>query len=88
MMFARLSAYRRIKAAGIPCKFISTVHDSIVVDVEEKYVQAIVDIFHGVFDDIPKNIKKVFGYEWVVPLDCECKMGMTMKSMKKVARSV
>jgi DNA polymerase I-like protein with 3'-5' exonuclease and polymerase domains len=81
MMLARISAYKRIKAASIPCKFISTVHDSIVLDCEEQYVPALVEIFHGVFRDIPKNIKTIFGYDWIVPMECECKMGINMKDM-------
>jgi hypothetical protein len=58
-----------------------------VVDVELKYVQAVTDIFHEVFDDLPKNMKRCFGYTWNVPLECEVKIGMDMKNMKKVARS-
>ena len=87
MMLVRISAYKRIKAAGIDCKFISTVHDSIVVDCHSKDIQAIVDIFHQVFADIPKNVYKVFGYTWNVPMDCECKYGMNMKDMKKISPS-
>jgi DNA polymerase I-like protein with 3'-5' exonuclease and polymerase domains len=87
MMFARISAYKRIKASRIDCKFISTVHDSIVVMCHPKDVQAIVNIFHQVFDDIPKNIRNVFGYDWNVPMDCECKMGWNMKDMEKVKRN-
>jgi DNA polymerase I len=87
MTIARVSAHKRIRAAKIPCDFISTVHDSIVVDCEQKYVQAIVDIFHQVFDDLAKNIKASFGYTWVVPMECECKQGMNMKDMTKVKRS-
>jgi DNA polymerase-1 len=87
MMIARISAHKRIKAAKIPCDWISTVHDSIVVDCEQQYVQAIVDIFHSVFDDLNKNIKSAFGYTWVVPMECECKQGMNMKSMVKIKRS-
>ncbi len=88
MCIARISAYRRIKAAGIPCKFISTVHDSIVVDVPTEYLQQVADIFYGVFDDLVKNIKKLFGYDWQTPLACECKFGPNMRDMKKILRSM
>lgn len=87
MMMARVSAHKRIKAAKIPCDWISTVHDDIKVDTQEKYVQPIVNIFHEVFDDLPKNIKTVFGYDWVVPMSCEAKQGMNLKEMIKVKRS-
>ena len=83
MTFARISAYKRIKKANIPCDFISTVHDSIVVDTREPYLQPIAKIFDDVFRDIPKNIKTIFGYDWKVPMACESKYGPNMKDMRK-----
>jgi len=83
MTIARISAYKRVKREKIPCDFISTVHDSIVVDTKEKYLKPIAEIFDGVFADIPKNIKSVFGYEWKVPMSCESKYGPNMKEMSK-----
>lgn len=87
MMFARIMAYKRIRAAGISCDFISTVHDSIVVDCRKEHVQAIVNIFHQVFDDLPKMFMGAFKYEWVVPMSCEVKCGLNMKDMKKIERT-
>jgi len=83
MTIARISAYKRVKKAGIPCDFISTVHDSIVVDTHMEYLSPIRDIFDLVFADIPKNIKAVFGYDWKVPMACESKYGPNMKDMRK-----
>jgi hypothetical protein len=83
MMLARLSANKRIKDAGIAARLISTVHDSIVWDTEEKYLEAIRDICDGVFRDIPANIQKLFGYTWVTPMACESKYGPNMKMMEK-----
>jgi len=87
MTIARISAFNRIKAANIPCKFISTVHDSVVVDVPTTHLQQVANIFYEVFDDLQKNIWKLFKYEWLVPLACECKYGMDMKNTVKLARS-
>lgn len=87
MAIARVSAFRRIKALGIQCDFISTVHDSILVDVPTKHLQQVTDIFHQVFDDLQKNIWKLFKYEWVVPMTCETKHGMDMLNQTKIARS-
>ena len=84
MMIARISAYKRIKKAELPCDFISTVHDSIVVDTTEKYLEPIAKIFDEVFADIPKNIKAIFGYDWKVPMACESKFGPNMKKMQKL----
>lgn len=87
MMLVRIMAYNRIKKARLPCDWIATVHDDIKVDVRSAHVQPVVDIFHSVFDDLPKNLKAAFGYEWVVPMACECKAGMDMKNMMEVKRS-
>lgn len=87
MCIARLSAFRRIRELGIPCIFVTTVHDSIVVDTPSKYVQQIVNIFHQVFDDLQKNIKLLFKYDWQVPMACECKVGPNMKDMVKIQRN-
>lgn len=87
MTIARISGFNRVKAAGIPCKFISTVHDSIVIDVATEYLQQVADIFYQVFDDLPKNVKRLFNYDWIVPMPCECKYGMNMKDTTKLPRS-
>lgn len=87
MCIARISAFRRLTAAGIPCLFVTTVHDSIVVDTPSEFVQQVVDIFHQVFDDLQLNIKKLFKYDWVVPMACETKYGPDMKNMVKISRS-
>lgn len=87
MMIARISFARRLRLSGIPALIISTIHDSIVVDVEEKYVSQIVALMYDVFDDLVDNIHKVFKYDWIVPLACEVKLGPNMKDQKKVDRS-
>lgn len=85
MMMARISASKRLDDAGIEAKLISTVHDSIVWDTREKWLQDIAKICDGVFADLPKNIKNIFGYEWVTPMACESKYGPNMKQMSKMA---
>ena len=84
MTIARISAYNRIKKAKIPCDFISTVHDSIVLDTHTRYINDLNDIFNGVFADLPLNIKNIFGYDWKCPMACETKAGPDMKNMKRV----
>ena len=84
MTIARISAHKRIRAAKLPCDFVSTVHDSIVVDTHTAYLQPIAQIFDEVFADLPKNIYKMFGYKWEVPMACESKYGPNMKEMSKL----
>lgn len=85
MMLARISFANRLKKKGWPVLLIQTVHDSIVVDAPAEYTQAICNLFHEVFKDLQANIKKLFNYEWVVPLECEVKAGPNQKDMKELA---
>jgi DNA polymerase I-like protein with 3'-5' exonuclease and polymerase domains len=87
MAIARVSLARRLKALGWPVLLVSTVHDSIVVDAPPEYTERVVNLMHQVFDDLQPNIKKLFGYDWVVPMSCEVKIGLDMKNMKGYART-
>jgi len=89
MLLARVSFSNRLKKKewGKEVKLVSTVHDSIVVDAPSYLLQEIVNLFHQVFDDLIKNFKALFDYDWIVPLTCECKSGMNMKEMEKVQRN-
>lgn len=89
MMLARISFRNRLlkKSWGNRVLLVSTVHDSICVDCPSELLSEIVNLFHQVFDDLPKNIKKLFNYNWEVPLTCECKYGMNMKDLSKIERT-
>lgn len=87
MMLVRIMAYKRIKKDDILSRnvvFVSTVHDSIVVDCPMAYIAAVVSVFHSCFADLQSVIKKNFNYDWNVPMACECKQGMNMKDMQKI----
>ena len=86
MALARVSFNKRLKQSPYIDKtlLLSTIHDSIVVDAPKAYTEPLVAMFHGVFKDLPKNIKNIFGYDWKVPLACEVKAGMNMKDMKEI----
>lgn len=86
MAIARVSLYNRLKKANLLdiCKLVSTVHDSITIDAPTQQVPVVVDLFNGVFDSLIINIRKQFGYQWIVPLTCEVKVGENMKDMVKL----
>lgn len=85
MMIARISFFNRLKKHNLQkLKVISTVHDSIIVDTIPENQDLVVGLFHSVFLDLARNIKKLFNYDWVVPLDCECKAGNDLKNMEIV----
>jgi DNA polymerase-1 len=79
MCIARVSFARRFKAAGILGLLVSTVHDSIVVDVADHEVDRTCQLFHDVFDDIPLNLKKIFNIDFPIPTRCEVDYGPTLK---------
>jgi DNA polymerase-1 len=81
MKIARISAYRKMKQRKIHADFITTVHDSIVVDTPNENIPAVAQTFHDAFADIIPNIKRLFGYEWKVPLTCEVKAGPNLKDL-------
>lgn len=86
MLLARISLSRRLQATDWPVQLVSTVHDSIVGDMPKEYAQRFCNLCHQVFDDLIPNIKRIFNYDWVVPLGCEVKMGMNMRDMEKLQR--
>ena len=87
MMVYRLSFYRRLKMLGIPALLISTVHDSLYIDCEKQYVEAVVNLMYQVGDDLVANIRRTFQYDWLVPLGVEVKIGMNMLDMTEVKRT-
>lgn len=87
MMLARISFRNRMHKLPNAkyVKLISTVHDSIVLDGHEEHILPCAKLFNDVFADLPKNIEKIFGYKWTVPLACETKYGKNMKEMQKIS---
>jgi hypothetical protein len=83
MMIARISAYNRLKMYD-DIKFDQTVHDSISADCPSHRTRLVSNTFYEVFRDLQKNIKKIFGYSWVVPLEGEVKVGMNKADMEEV----
>lgn len=84
MMLARLSFANRLRAGGYETKLISTVHDSIVCDSPDDEYLRIVQLFHEVFADIPKNFEKIFGIKLNVPMACEVLCGKNLKDMEEI----
>lgn len=79
---ARVSLYKRIKAneflAGA-VKFVSTVHDSIVLDCsfskDTLGFSELVSIIDTVFRDVPSNFNKLFNVDFNLPIQGEISYG-------------
>ncbi len=82
MKVARVSMFNRRNKMKLPINFISTVHDSIVLDVPEKYVDDAVVLCYNVFSDLAANLSRLWKIDWNVPIDCEVEVGYNMKDME------
>lgn len=82
MCLCRVSFKKRWTNAGIEGKLISTIHDSIVVDVPFKEVERTCKLFHSVFEDIPLNFQRVFGEKFNLPTRCDISVGPNKKDLK------
>jgi DNA polymerase I-like protein with 3'-5' exonuclease and polymerase domains len=85
MLVARVSLHNRMRKLGLKSLLVSTVHDSIVVDCVPEEVSTVVELLYRVFDDLPKNIKKLFGANLLIPFPCEVKVGPNLATMSTVA---
>jgi len=81
MSIARVSLRRRMH--GLRSVLVCTVHDSIVSDGPEEEVQTVSKLMHDVFNDLPKNVVKLFGVTLPCAFPCEVKVGLDLKNMEK-----
>lgn len=81
VMLARLEARKRIRASGLECLLISTIHDSIVADCPEKNVEAVGRILYDSVLAVPSLCKKVFDYDFKLPLTSEVQYGPNKRDM-------
>jgi DNA polymerase-1 len=80
---ARLEVAKKLRLSAIPALLISTIHDSIVIDCEEKYVYNVCKLLKESIEAVPKLCKQVWGYDFTLPLTCEVSTGMNKKEMKE-----
>lgn len=81
VMLARLEARRRLREADIEALLISTIHDSIVADCPSKHVEQVGRILNESIEAVPLLCKKVFDYEFKLPLTSEVQYGPNKKEM-------
>jgi len=76
MTIARVSLYNKIvNMEGV--KLINTVHDSIMLDFDEKicYTNSIVPIVKESFENVPANFKHLFGKDFNLPVRVDIQVG-------------
>ena len=84
VMLARLEANRLLVASGIEAAFIGTIHDSIVVDTPEENVYNIGKLLKQAVEEVPSLCKKVWDYNFSLPLKCEIAYGMNKTNMTEM----
>ncbi len=81
----RVSLFRRIKEHNVLqalVKFISTVHDSIVLDVtfgrDSDSFRELCKVVGSVFSDVPANFRNLFGVDLNLPIQGEISVGQNL----------
>lgn len=82
VMLSRIAAFNRIRKAGLDCRFISSVHDSIVVDSDPKLCYNVGSILKQSVIDTPENFRRIFKKDFSVPMTAEIKVGKDLKNME------
>lgn len=84
MSIIRVDFGRLFRQYKIPGLIVSTVHDSIVVDVPKQYVDKVIQLFYKVFERMPSNFEQLFGVKYNLPIFCEVSVGPNMKDLEEV----
>lgn len=82
VMLARLEARKRLREAAIEAILISTIHDSIVADTPAKNVEAVGRILNDSIEAVPDLCRRVFDYDFSLPLSSEVQFGRNKKEMR------
>ena len=80
---SRVMFRKRFIEEGINGKLITTVHDSIVADVEENETERTVRLFHEVFNAVPNEVERLFGVKFPIPFRVEVAVGTTMGNLQE-----
>ena len=85
MSIARVSLANRLRGL-VGVKLINTVHDSIILDYDEKICDniSLVKLVDKCFSDVPANFEKLFGVKFNLPMRVECQVGPNWKDMEIV----
>ena len=78
---ARLRVNQLLKDAGIEALLVGTIHDSIVVDCRSKNVSQVANILKQAIEEVPSLVRKLFNYDFSLPLTCEVAYGPNKKDM-------
>lgn len=81
---ARIDAWKRVREAGLKSLFIQTIHDSLVYDCPEEEAFYVATILKESVEAIPTLCREKFGYNWSLPMFCECHIGPNKKELEEI----
>lgn len=85
MAIARCSLFKRIKRdSTLDCKFLSTIHDSVILDCTAEQVTKVTEIIKDVWKDLPKNFETMFHVPFDLPCKVEIKVGQDWSTTKEI----
>lgn len=79
---ARLEANRLLNEAAIEAILVSTVHDSLVADAPSKNLDPVAKILLQSVESVPALCKKVWNYDFSLPLTAEVQYGPNKRDMQ------
>lgn len=82
MAIARVSLHNRMRSSGLKSLMVSTVHDDIKVDAPDNEVEQVADTAIQVFNDIPKNVKRLFNVDLPIQFPGEVSVGKDLLNME------
>lgn len=87
MAIARVSFFNRLKKLNYSdCLLVNTVHDSLIIDCKDKYVDEMAQLCYSVFEDVPKNFQKLFNTPYNIPMKCDVMYGKNWEDMIELPR--
>lgn len=84
---ARVSLYKRIRKDDRlfnNLRFISTVHDSVILDIQTRDLETVISIIQAVLADVPRNFERLFNVPFSLPIRGEIKIGNNLLDMTEV----
>lgn len=84
MVLTRILLWQRLREYS-EIKFVSTVHDSILMDVPSKFVDVAASAFFEQVKEVPSEFEKIFGIPFDLPMKVEVTYGPTWGNMTEVS---
>lgn len=85
VMVARLRARQLIRESGEVAQLCGTIHDSIVVDTPKENSVTIGKLLQQSIEEVPMFCKKLWNYDFSLPLKCEISFGKNKTDMEEYA---